>query len=112
MKYGENNRWIKGHIWQTNMPLFGKFLEVGFPVNSPSFFISATSQAHSPISYSDQSRQLVYEIVNSVDHELDVVLFGHAVLAMPPEDDIHIRAEDAFCNLHGDVPGDILIFEP
>lgn len=34
------------------------------------------------------------------------------MLAMPPEDDIHIRAEDAFCNLHGDVPGDILIFEP
>lgn len=31
---------------------------------------------------------------------------------MSPKDDIHIGAEDAFCNLHGDVPGDIFVFEP
>lgn len=88
------------------------FLRVDVPVNSPSPLISATSQAPSFIPYSDQSGELVYEVVNSVDHELDVVLLGHAVLAMSPKDDIHIRAEDTFRDLHGDVPGDILIFEP
>lgn len=31
---------------------------------------------------------------------------------MSPKDDIHICAEDTFCNLHGDVPGNIFIFEP
>ncbi|TNN88882.1 hypothetical protein EYF80_000760 [Liparis tanakae] len=71
----------------------------------------ATSQVHMPIPYSDQSGQLVDEIIDSVDHELDVVPLRHAVLAMSPEDDIHIVAEDAFCNLHGDVPGDVLVFE-
>lgn len=34
------------------------------------------------------------------------------MLAMSPKDDVHIRAEDTLCNLHGDMPGDILIFEP
>ncbi len=85
-------------------------MRADFPVNT--VLISATSQAHSPIPHSDQSGQLVYEIVNSVDHELDVVLVRHAVLAMSPKDDVHIGAEDALRNLHGDVPGDVLVFEP
>lgn len=34
------------------------------------------------------------------------------MLAVSPKDDIHVRAEDALCDLHGDVPGDVLVFEP
>lgn len=65
----------------------------------------------SPPPYSDQSGQLVYEIINSVHHELDVVPLGHAMLAVSPQDDVHVVAEDALRHLHGDVPGDVLVFE-
>lgn len=34
------------------------------------------------------------------------------MLAVPPQDDVHVGTEDALCNLHGDVPGDVLVFEP
>lgn len=34
------------------------------------------------------------------------------MLAMSPEDDVHVGAEDALSDLHGDVPGDIFVFEP
>lgn len=33
------------------------------------------------------------------------------MLAVSPKDDIHVVAEDAFCDLHGDMPGDVLVFE-
>lgn len=31
------------------------------------------------------------------------------MLAVPPEDDVDVRAQDALCDLHGDVPGDLLV---
>lgn len=66
-----------------------------------------------PFSFlSDHGGQLVYEIVNGVDHELDVILLRHAVQAVSPEDDIYIGTEDSFGNLHGDMPGDVFIFQP
>lgn len=34
------------------------------------------------------------------------------MLAVSSEDDVHVGAEDTLCNLHGDVPGDIFVFEP
>lgn len=87
------------------MPLFGYFSwRADFPVCSHILNISS-------IRSSDHGGQLVYQIVNSVDHELDVVLLGHAVLAVPPQNDVHVGAEDALCDLHGDVPGDVLVFE-
>lgn len=86
------------------MPLFGYFsLRADFPVNSHIL--------NRPWWSSDQGGQLVYQVVNSVDHKLDVVLLGHAVLAVPPQNDVHIGAEDALCDLHGDVPGNVLVFE-
>lgn len=64
-----------------------------------------------PIPPLDQSGQLVYEVVDGVDHQLDVVLLGHAVLAVSPQDDVHVGAEDALRHLHGDVPGHVLVLE-
>lgn len=88
------------------------FLRVDFPESSVLLSYQQPLKLHSPVPFSDHSGQLVYEIINSVDHELDVVPLGHAVMAMPPQDDIHIGAEDTLCNLHGDVPGYFLVFEP
>lgn len=106
---GRKKRWKKGHIWQRNMTLFGSFLEDRLSsLQSHSFSLRNIFF----ILHSDQGGQLVYEIINSVDHKLDVVLLGHAVLTMSSKDDIHIVAEDTFRNLHGDVPGDVLIFKP
>lgn len=62
-------------------------------------------------SSSDHGGQLVYEVIDGVDHQLDVVLLRHAVLAISPEDDVDVRAQDALGDLHGDVPGDVLVFE-
>lgn len=88
------------------MPLFGNFLEGRLHSKlSPSLKLGN-------LSGSDQSGQLVYEVVNSVDHELDVILLGHAVLAMSPKDDIHVGTEDTLRHLHGDVPRDVFVFEP
>ena len=94
---------------------FGNFLEGWLPgkrlfLTQQPLKLATPPPPHIPPS--DQSGQLVYEVVNSVDHELDVVLLFHAVLAMSPQDDIHVRTEDAFCHLHGDVPGDVLVFQP
>lgn len=70
------------------------------------------SQDPSSTTHSDHGGQLVYEVVDGVDHQLDIILLRHAVLAMSPEDDVHVGAEDPLSNLHGDVPGDIFVFEP
>lgn len=86
-------------------------LSLTFP--STQFFsplIAAMSQDPSSTTHSDHGGQLVYEVINGVDHQLDIILLGHAVLAVSPEDDVHVRAEDPLTNLHGDVPGDIFIF--
>lgn len=76
--------------------------------------LSSPLMSHQPSSTagSDHGGQLVYEVVDGVHHQLDIVLLGHAVLAVSPEDDVHVRAEDPLRDLHGDVPGDVLVFEP
>lgn len=61
--------------------------------------------------YSHHGGQLVYEVIDCIDHKLDVVLLGHAVLAMAAEDDVHVGAEHALCHLHGDVPGNVFILQ-
>lgn len=70
------------------------------------------SQEPSSTTRSDHGGQLVYEVIDGVDHQLDIILIGHAVLAVSPEDDVHVGAEDPLANLHGDVPGDVLVFQP
>lgn len=34
------------------------------------------------------------------------------MLAVSPQDDIHVGAEDALRHLHGDVPGHVFVLEP
>lgn len=70
------------------------------------------SQDPSSAAPSHHGGQLVYEVIDGVDHQLDVVLVGHAVLAVPAEDDVHVGAEDPLGDLHGDVPGHVFVFEP
>lgn len=55
--------------------------------------------------------QLVYEVVDGVDHELDVFLLRHAVLAVAPQDDVHVAAEQALGHLHGNVPRHVLVLQ-
>lgn len=86
------------------------FLRVTAPVNSPSLAEFTNPAQLLPPSH--HGGELVYEIVDGVDHELDVVLLGHAVLAVPPQDDVHVGAEDALRHLHGDVPRHVFVLQP
>lgn len=61
--------------------------------------------------HSRQGGQLVDEVVDGVHHELDVVLVGHAVLPVAPEDDVHVVAQHALRDLHGDVPGHVFVLQ-
>lgn len=93
------------------MPPFGTFLE-GQRSSKRSFSCKFSNLSNSPCSRSHHGGELVYEIVDRVHHQLDVVLLGHAVLAVPPQDDVHVGAEDALRHLHGDVPRHVFVLEP
>lgn len=43
--------------------------------------------------------QLVDEVIDGVHHEPDVILVGHAVLPLAPEDDVYVVAQHAIRNL-------------
>lgn len=87
------------------------FLE-GQRSSKRSFSCKFSNPSNSLRSHSNHRGEFVYEIVDSVDHQLDVVLLGHAVLAVSPQDDVHVGAEDALRHLHGDVPWHVFILEP
>lgn len=90
---------------------FGTFLE-GQHSSKRSFSCKFSNPSNTLRSRSHHGGELVYEIVDGVDHELDVVLLRHTVLAVSPQDDVYVGAEDALRHLHGDVPRHVFIFEP
>lgn len=55
--------------------------------------------------------QLVDEVIDGVHHELDVILVGHAVLPVAPEDDVDVVAQHALRHLQGDVPGHVFVLQ-
>lgn len=55
--------------------------------------------------------QLVDEVIDGVHHELDVILVGHAVLPVAPEDDVDVVAQHALGDLQGDVPGHVFVLQ-
>lgn len=63
------------------------------------------------ISPSHHGGQLVDEVIDGVHHELDVILVGHAVLPVAPEDDVNVVTQYALRDLHGDVPGHVLVLQ-
>lgn len=92
------------------LPLIGMSNAGGLPSShAPSN--SHTQHPPPPLPYSDHGGQFVYEVIDGVDHQLDVVLLRHAVLAVPTQDHIHVGAEDALGHLHGDVPGDVFVLQ-
>lgn len=64
-----------------------------------------------PNGVSHHGGKLVYEVIDGVDNELDVIFLSHAVLAVAPQNDVHVRAQHTLSYLHGDVPGHVLIFQ-